>query len=90
MKTKEVKHIAGDGQQRTFVRLFADEGKVLTNDNGKTVWSCVDVPSADGWAEIDAPSEENETEPATDPDEATVSDYEQALSDLGVNLNEES
>lgn len=37
MRTKTVKHITGDGTEQTFIRLFSDEGKVLTNDDGKTV-----------------------------------------------------
>lgn len=65
MRTKEVKHIAGDGTETTFTRLFADEGKVLTN--GTDFFNCVDVQSADGWSEIDAPAEDEET-PEIDPE----------------------
>ena len=36
-------------------RIVADEGKVLTN--GETTTYCVDVESAEGWTEIDAPEE---------------------------------
>lgn len=36
-------------------RLVADEGKTLTN--GDIVTSCIDVESAEGWREIDAPTE---------------------------------
>lgn len=75
MRTKEVKHIAGDGTETTFTRLFADEGKVLTN--GTDFYNCVDVLSADGWREVDedeAHAEEaitryaNELTGADDPD----------------------
>ena len=34
-------------------RLIADEGKLLTN--GEVSTPCIDVESADGWREIDAP-----------------------------------
>ena len=39
----------------TRCRLIADEGKILTN--GDTETFCIDVDSADGWTEIDAPIE---------------------------------
>jgi len=52
MTTKEVKHITGDGEEQTFIRLTADSGKVLTNDGGETVWNCIDIESSDGWTEI--------------------------------------
>lgn len=35
-------------------RLIADEGKRLTND-GENFFSVIDVDSADGWYEVDAP-----------------------------------
>jgi hypothetical protein len=38
-----------------LIRLIADEGKLLTN--GEITTPCVDVESADGWCEIDAPVE---------------------------------
>lgn len=38
------------------VRLFADEGKMLTTD-GEKFCSVIDVDSADGWYEVDAPKE---------------------------------
>ena len=60
MQIKEVKHVTGNGAERTFLRLYADDHKVLTNDDGKTVWNCVDVDSADGWIEIDLPEDEEE------------------------------
>jgi len=59
MTTKEVKHIYGNGVEQSFIRLFADSGKVLTNDNGETIWNCIDVTDITGWVEIDAPIEEN-------------------------------
>ena len=42
------------------ILLTAAEGKALTNDGGVTVWNCIAVDSADGWTEIDAPSEDDE------------------------------
>ena len=62
MTTKNVKHILGNGEEQNFVRLYADEGKALTNDGGETVWNCIDVQSADGWTEIDAPEEIEDSE----------------------------
>lgn len=76
MRTKEVKHIAGDGAETTYIRLYAGAGKVLTNDGGVTVWNCIDVLSVDGWVEIDAPPDPGEA--------ATAEDYEAALNRLGV------
>ena len=40
----------------TRYRIVADEGKILTN--GDTETFCIDVDSADGWGEIDAPEED--------------------------------
>ena len=37
-------------------RLIADEGKMLTKD-GEDLRRVVDVDSADGWYEVDAPEE---------------------------------
>ncbi len=54
MTTKNVKHIYGDDTEIDYVRLIADEGKVLTN--GANEWNCVDVLPEDvgKWSEIDA------------------------------------
>ena len=62
MTQKNVKHILGTGEEQSFVRLYAGEGKALTNDGGATVWNCIDVQSADGWTEIDAPEEIDDSE----------------------------
>lgn len=76
MTTKQVTHILGNGEEQDYIRITADPGKALTNDNGATTWNCVDVLSVDGWTEIDLPP---------DPDEdATAEDYEAALNRLGV------
>lgn len=40
-----------------MVRLIADKGKALTNDDGKTMLYCIDTESEDGWVEIDIPQE---------------------------------
>ena len=44
------------GDYSDSVRLIANEGKILTNGNVKTF--CIDVDSAEGWKEIDAPEED--------------------------------
>ena len=76
MTTKNVKHILGDGTEIDYVRLTADEGKVLTD--GTSEWNCVDVlpEDVDKWSEIDAPVLEDE--------DATEADYIAALTELGV------
>lgn len=38
-------------------RLIADDGKLLTLD-GESTYPCVDVETANGWYEVDAPEEE--------------------------------
>lgn len=52
-----VSPIKPDCEYTEMYRLIADEGKALTN--GETVTSCVDVDSADGWFEVDAPEDGN-------------------------------
>lgn len=47
-----------NGVAHERILLTAAEGKALTNDGGITIWNCIAVDSADGWAEIDAPSED--------------------------------
>ena len=39
------------------MRLVADEGKMLTKD-GENLCRVIDVDSADGWYEVDAPERE--------------------------------
>lgn len=60
MTTKNVKHILGAVTEIDYVRLTADEGKVLTD--GTSEWNCVDVlpEDVDKWSEIDAPAPEDE------------------------------
>lgn len=60
MTIRQVKHIFGDGTEQAFIRLIADSGKALTNDNGVTTWNCIDVTDAADWVEIDAPIGNNE------------------------------
>lgn len=76
MTTKNVKHILGDGTEISYVRLTADEGKVLTD--GANEWNCVDVlpEDVDNWSEIDAS--------VVDDDDATEADYLAALNEMGV------
>lgn len=45
----------------TLLRLVADEGKALTQDN-KTFHSCIDVESSEGWSEVDYETEPQEEE----------------------------
>lgn len=42
-----------------MVRLVADEGKALTDGTNTT--TCTDVSSAEGWTEIDAPKDIQQT-----------------------------
>ena len=50
-----------DGAEYTTrCRLIADDGKILTD--GITETFCIDVESAEGWTEIDAPIEGSEYE----------------------------
>ena len=76
MITKNVKHIYGDDTEIAYVRLIADEGKVLTD--GTSEWNCVDVlpKDVDKWSEADVP--------IVDDEDATEADYLAALNELGV------
>ena len=56
MTIKTVTRTYGDGTTETRVLLTADDGKALTNDNGETLFNCVEVVSADGWTEVNAPA----------------------------------
>ena len=58
MRERHILYTYGDGTERRRINLLADEGKLLTNDGGATTYTCVDVDTIDGWAEIDAPGEE--------------------------------
>lgn len=49
-----------NGVAHEHILLTAAEGKALTNDGGVTVWNCIAVDSADGWTEIDTPSEDED------------------------------
>ena len=49
-----------DTEYTEMVRLFADEGKLLTN--GDITTPCIDVDSLEGWSEIDDPDAVTETE----------------------------
>ena len=52
MKQTEVKYTYGNGTTETRIRLYADEGKAVTQD-GKTLYGSIDVLSTDGWYEVD-------------------------------------
>ena len=64
-----------NGVAHEYILLTAAEGKALTNDGGVTVWNCIAVDSANGWVEIDAPSEDEDTNEA---------DYKTSLAELGI------
>ena len=70
---KVINTINGVAHER--ILLTAAEGKALTNDGGITIWNCIAVDSADGWTEIDAPSEDEDTNEA---------DYKTSLAELGI------
>jgi hypothetical protein len=52
MKLVNVTYTYGDGKTEQRVRLYADQGKAVTQD-GKTLYGSIDVLSADGWYEVD-------------------------------------
>lgn len=58
MTQRPIIYTYGDGTKRRRINLLAGDGKLLTNDGGETVYTCVDVDTIDGWTEIDAPGEE--------------------------------
>lgn len=58
MIQRHIIYTYGDGTKRSRINLVADSGKLLTNDGGETVYTCVDVDTIDGWTEIAAPGEE--------------------------------
>lgn len=58
MTQRPIIYTYGDGTKRLRINLVADSGKLLTSDGGVTTYTCVDVDTTDGWAEIDAPGEE--------------------------------
>lgn len=82
MTTETILYKYGNGTTEEKIRIRSDAGKVLTNDNGKTVWYSIDVDSTDGWEEITDPN------PIEDDDtDATESDYIDALQELGVEVD---
>ena len=68
-----------DGRTESdFVRLVADDGMGITD--GIVVTTVIDTNDPERWADCAAPVD-------PDPqDEATTEDYENALSELGVNV----
>lgn len=62
-----------------YVRLVADEEKAITN--GERIAICVDVliTDVDLWSDCELPMEDLE--------EVTEQDYQNALAEMGVDLN---
>lgn len=62
MTSKTVKHILGNGDEQTYTRLYAGEGKALTD--GVNIYGCVDVTPGDEskWTEIDEPEPDMDDE----------------------------
>lgn len=58
-----------------LTRLVADDGYTLTN--GETVTTCTDTDNPGAWSEV--PDTEN-------PNEATETDYQNALREMGVDV----
>lgn len=58
MRERHILYTYRDGTKRSRINLVADSGKLLTSDGGVTTYTCVDVDTTDGWAEIDAPGQE--------------------------------
>lgn len=61
MTTVEKTYHYGNGTDKTMIRIYADEGKAVTQD-GKTLWKSIDVESTDGWYEVDDPEYEDATD----------------------------
>lgn len=70
------------GEEEELIHLVADEGKVLTQNDGQ-YWNCVDTATPDVYYEIDNP--EPEPEPTA---EEQLEDAKNALEILGVNGDE--
>lgn len=56
MTTIEKTYHYGNGTNKTMTRIYADEGKAVTQD-GETLWKSIDVESTDGWYEVDDPDD---------------------------------
>lgn len=73
-----VSAVKPDTEYTEMTRLVADEGHTLTD--GNTTTPCADTDNPDVWSEVE------DTENLENPDEASVSDYQAALRDMGVEL----
>lgn len=73
-----VSAVKPDIEYTEMTRLVADEGHTLTD--GNTTTPCADTDNPDVWSEVE------DTENLENPDEASVSDYQAALRDMGVEL----
>lgn len=70
-----VSTVKPETEYTVLYRLVADEGFVLTD--GETVSPCVDTDNPSAWEEV--PDVEN-------PNEATDTDYQNALREMGVKV----
>lgn len=59
MKQTEVRYTYGNGTTENRIRLYADNGKAVTQD-GVNLYGSIDVLSTDGWYEVDDPIEQDE------------------------------
>lgn len=74
-----VSPVKPEGEFTELYRLIADEGMELTDGVNRT--TCTDTADPSAWTEVAVDGEE-----ATDPDLATVEDYEAALAAFGVEV----
>ena len=69
MRQETVEYTYGDGTIENRIRLYADDGKVVTQD-GVNLYGSIDVLSSDGWYET--------VDPAPVDDEPTIEDKAEA------------
>ena len=72
----------------TLIKHYSDLGvMLLQNETGAKYSDPIDVvPCAYTYTETDEPIDAPETEELTDPNEATISDYQDALREVSVNV----
>lgn len=72
----------------TLIKHYSDLGvMLLQNETGAKYSDPIDVvPCAYTYTETDEPIDAPETKELTDPNEATIEDYQDALREVGVNV----